>query len=1226
MLTRLELIGFKSFADKTRFDFAPGITAVVGPNGSGKSNVVDAVKWVLGEQSAKALRGGEMADVIFNGSSTRKSLGLAEVSLVFDNRRKHLNTDAEEVQVTRRVYRDGQGEYLINGQLARLKDIRELFVGSGAGHGAYSVIEQGRVDALLTASTKDRRAVFEEAAGISRFKAKKAESLKQLAQVEGDLTRVRDVLQELEKQLRTLRLQAAKAQRHQEYTGRLRELRVDLGVREYRELVEAVSAEEAVLADLRAAAAEAAARTESGDRELAGLDSHLSATLDALRDRASASAAARQTIGATEATAKAETGQLAGLDTELRRLGKQRVDLARRLAALDAEWTATAAELAQVSVAAAEEQARADGTTAALAAVTGRIAELTTQTERDREAQFALVGRAAKLQGEAGGLRSEADRLQRELSRKLTESERTSRQHDALEAVLADLSRTDSDVQQKLAGARKSHDEHLTYRDHLRKQADGLQAELEGQREARSALRGRVEVLEGLQRSFDGIGAGVRAVLDRRAAGDPLLASCVAGLVTDFLAAPNDVAAVIDLALGDAAQRFVVTDPTRMDELALALAELPGRVGLVPFVPPSPGGRGVRGEGESGPGTNGLETGLDSQESPSPLTPNPQGRGEQKLSALVTCDRSDLGGLPELLLGNVFLVPDLAAARRLQADQPAARCVTRAGELLEPDGTVTVGPLGTGTGVLSRKSELRELTRRIGEHDAEIHARETQQVTYRRQADSLDAPIHALETEMQALSGEAGTLRDQLRDQRQVQERLAGMIELTRQEAGHLEGEHRRADAAWTETARQWDAAEVDGRALKDRLATADAELAAARLDRDRKQEENVAAQVALGRVNEQLSALRERADESAAARAQRYADADALDQLERGARARRTAGELAVLRATAAAADGYARKQAAERDAVGLTADEAALRDRRDRLHAALKELREFGDDHKDRVHARELVARDLTNRRDALTARIREDYGLKLADLLADPTPAVADDTPAPAADPKAVQAEIEELRAKITKLGSVNLEALDELAAVEKRELDLRTQHDDLVAGEKGLMDIIQEINTNSRKLFVETLAVVRGHFQELFRKLFGGGMADIVLEDSDDPLDAGIEVTARPPGKELRNLSLLSGGERTLTAIALLLAIFRSRPSPFCLLDEVDAALDEANTARLAAALGEFLDRSQFIVITHKKRTMAVADVLYGITMQESGVSKQVAVRFEDWPDEADRQAA
>jgi chromosome segregation protein len=330
MLQRLELIGFKSFADRTRFDFAAGVTAVVGPNGSGKSNVVDAVRWLLGEQSAKSLRGGEMTDVIFNGSSTRKSLGLAEVTMTFDNARRLLAFDADEVRVTRRVYRDGEGEYLINNQPARLKDIKDLFLGTGAGHGAYSVIEQGRVDALLAASTKDRRQIFEEAAGISRFKAKKVETLRKLDRVDADLLRVNDILSELDKQLRTLRLQAAKAQRYQAYTARLKELRVSVGRAEYRDLTAALDREEAGLAGLRAELAEATAAAEVGEEELRKLDWEVSRTEDTLRHQEARLADARQQIAAHEASAKAERGQAAGLEAELLRLGKQRAELGAR--------------------------------------------------------------------------------------------------------------------------------------------------------------------------------------------------------------------------------------------------------------------------------------------------------------------------------------------------------------------------------------------------------------------------------------------------------------------------------------------------------------------------------------------------------------------------------------------------------------------------------------------------------------------------------------------------------------------------------------------------------------------------------------------------------------------------------------------------------------------------------------------------------------------------------
>jgi chromosome segregation protein len=353
----------------------------------------------------------------------------------------------------------------------------------------------------------------------------------------------------------------------------------------------------------------------------------------------------------------------------------------------------------------------------------------------------------------------------------------------------------------------------------------------------------------------------------------------------------------------------------------------------------------------------------------------------------------------------------------------------------------------------------------------------------------------------------------------------------------------------------------------------------------------------------------------------------------------------LATLRATAAAAAAYADKEARERQAADLSARRDGLRSARQRLQDELKDSRDAWSAQRDRAHARELAVRDLANRRGAVAQRVRDEYGTDLASLgqetgdrgqeteemsgavgseeLVKLTPVPGLEDLSPVSCPLSPSHEITDLRQKIAKLGSVNLESLDELAAVEKREADLRGQFDDLAASRAKLQQIIDQINADSRALFSETLAAVRQHFQELFRKLFGGGMADVVLEDESDVLESGIEITARPPGKERQRLSLLSGGERALTAVALLLAIFRSKPSPFCLLDEVDAAMDEANTQRLAGLVREFSDRSQFVVITHKKRTMAAADVLHGVTMQESGVSKLVAVRFEDWPDEAQK---
>jgi len=1195
MLKRLELIGFKSFADKTRFDFAPGVTAVVGPNGSGKSNVVDAVKWVLGEQSAKSLRGGEMVDVIFNGSSTRKSLGMAEVTMTFDNTRRLLSLDGDEVQITRRVYRDGQSEYLINGQMARLKDIRELFLGSGAGHGAYSVIEQGRVDALLMASTKDRRIIFEEAAGISRFRSRKLETLRKLERVEADLQRVRDILQELDKRLRTLRLQAAKAQRYVEYTDRLKSLRIGLGRRDYQDLTETLTRESDKLASLQTEARVAAAGAHTGEARLGELDIALAHSDDDLRKQEARAAAARQQIATQDAAIKYERGQTTGLETELLRLGQQRADLGTRLRVVEADLARTVADLTQVTITTATEQAATDAATAALAAVSARIAELTRQTQADRDVQFQLVGRVARLQSDSHTLRAECDRLTREQARKLAEAERTARQHDALGTMLADLSRTDADLREKLDGAKQNHADHITNRDALRQQADALQLDLESKRQARSDLLGRADILDGLERSFEGIGAGVRHILDRLAKNDPALTS-IAGLVANFLTAPRDVAALIDLALGDAAQRFVVMNADDIPTLAATLGELPGRVGFVPL------------------NTNDVK-------SHNPVA-DASGSFGLRASTLVHVERADLASLPHRLLGNVIVVDDLATAREHASTTPGFRYISRRGELLEPDGTLTVGPTQSGTDILSRKAELRDLGERITMLDREIETRETEQAAHRRQADALGPHIRALETEITALGGEAGTLRDRIREQRQIHEQQTGLLDLLRQEASTLETEAGRSRAAWESTSRDAENAERDERALREKLAHADTELTECQLERESRQDAHLAAQLALSRVKDQLSGLQQRQVYLDTELRQRRIDAVNLSSMERSARGKLTDSTLAMLRASAIAAEAYGQKEESERAAAAATSQRNAIRESRDSLQSSLRELRETATRHNDRAHAHELLVRDLTNRRESLLARLREDYGIDLSVMTdaagtdAGPVPL----TPAINLDPEDVQAEIDDLKRKIAKLGSVNLEALDELADIEKREGDLKSQHDDLTEGQKKLLDIINQINADSRRLFLDLMTTVRGHFLELFRKLFGGGTADVVLEDESDPLESGIDVTARPPGKELRSISLLSGGERTLTAIALLLAIFRSRPSPFCLLDEVDAALDEANTARLSAALREFLDRSQFIIITHKKRTMAMADMLYGITMQESGISKQVVVKFEDWPED------
>lgn len=1199
MLKSLELVGFKSFAERTRIDFAPGITGVVGPNGSGKSNVVDAVRWILGEQSAKSLRGGEMADVIFNGSSSRKSVGLAEVTVVFDNSRRLLAVDADEVQLTRRVYRDGTGEYLINGHAARLKDFKEMFLGSGAGANGYTIIAQGRVDELLQASTKDRRDIFDEAAGISRFKARKLETLRKLESVEINLTRSKDRLDSLEAQLRTLRMQAAKAQKFKEYSDRLRDLRLGLGLREFRELTATLDAEQLVLAELQAEVAGANQQTAELEQSLQRLDREVSRAEDGLRHQEGRLAEARQLIAGFDSTLKHERSAAAAHEAELIKIGRARAELGHRTRSIESEVARALAEAAAAEEQLVSERARAEAAAADLARANREVAELDRAIADDRDRQFELVGAAAAARSTATATLAQVERLQKEYTRKRAEIEQAAARRAALAEALDGLARADEDVQAQLVAARDRLAQLRTDRTGLTERAARVQHSLEGLRVRQGDLHGRVEVLEDLERSLDGLGAGVRHLLGQmqvEAANGAVTGPFteIVGLVADLLTVPHEIAPLVELALGESAQRFVVHSSGAIDAIARAAGEWPGRVGFIPLAP--------------------------SGASPPANVPYPV------LSALVA---GEPPGLAAQLLGNVLLVDSLEAARAMRFGGPAFRIVSRAGELLEPDGTLTVGPARTESGLVSRKSELRDLLEQSRILAGQIGSTGTELADLRRQADLADNTIEAVEAEIELISGEAGGLQQKIARQRQQVEQLDEAINLGRQESGALEQEVRRCEGAWVQAKEEAEEAERAEEDLRNRLADAAESLRLAEEKRGADQEVSTAAQVALGRAVAERDRAGERAAQLEGDLRKRRVEAVDLDATDRTARARLAESTLGMLRASAGQAEAYREKEHRERLIADLTGKAESGRAARECTREELRTLRAGWQERQAQAHARELAVHDLLSRRDGIALRIREDYGLDLAELDREDSPRQAspDELPPPAESHQ----QIEELKKKLARLGSVNMEALEELARVEGEYNGLREQHDDLNAARQSLQDVIDAINIDSRKLFLETLGAVRGHFQELFRKLFGGGQADVVLEEGADVLESGIEITARPPGKELRTLSLLSGGEKTLSAIALLLAIFRAKPSPFCILDEVDAALDEANTTRLAGVLREFLDQSQFIVVTHKKRTMAAADRLWGVTMQESGVTRLLPMRFEDWPvevnaDESDGEQA
>jgi chromosome segregation protein len=1259
MLKRLELAGFKSFAEKTTFDFGDGLTAIVGPNGSGKSNLIDAVRWILGEQSAKSLRGGEMADVIFNGSASRRSFGMAEVTMTFDNHRRALATETEEVQVTRRVYRSGEGEYLINQQPCRLKDIKDLFLGTGAGSDAYCIIEQGRVDSLLQASTRERRDIFEEAAGISRFKAKKTETLRKLERVDQNLERLKDIIDEVEKQLRSVKLQAAKAQRYQEHSGRLKELRVALGLQELHQLSEKLAAETAVLDGLRAALQERAAQSAGWEADMQRLEAVLAQLDDRLREQEGLLATARQQIRAEETTLNHEAALSADLEAELGRTRGRLAELSGRVAALAETVRRSRDELREVEALGEGQREASRALEEGLQATVNRLAELAQQVSADKDSHLEQMRRLALLQNDAISYKAQVDNLLRERDRLRHRTEQAAESLASLDVELEQLTGADATLQSRLAGARQRLAELRQERERLGRLRDETHEALSGLRQQRSGLASRVEVLEGLERSHEGLGTGAREVFRLLEQPDPGPWRTVVGMVADVLTVRREYAPLIDLALGEWAQRFLVRDA---GELAEALAQhaqpFSGRVSFLPLRPTASGQRpAAEGPQAEGRRPNRLievsllgRVRMPLSREGTPAHPGVVAPAE----AVVSCDNPELADLPAQLLGRTLIVRDLATARAIAAHTTGYRLVTLQGELLEPDGTLTVGTHHAEAGILSRKSELRELRQQVAALDRRIAETERDLADLRERVAALDGQAAAQEEEVTVLAEQAADLRARLERHRDRRQGLHEEVLDSRDQIVQLEREAGELGRSWRAAHEQAVEAEAKAQEVAARQRQAETEIRERELERERRQQESTQARVALAKVEERLSALRAHHGQLEADLRQRQQEQAEAEEGLRGCRSRLTDSERTMLGASAALARLYLDKESAERQVADLTAERASHRQERVRLANLAQSVRAEWRAQQEQAHARELAVNDLRHRRDTLCDRLREDYQLDLARLyeqLTNPAPAptaegstsgegpaagqpaedAAAPEPGPAAptleslgvltlDPAQANEEIAELRRKLSRLGSVNLDSLQELSELETRAGALQAQFDDLTAAKRSLEEIINKINQDSRRLFTETFVAIRTHFQELFRKLFGGGMADIVLEDESDILESGIEINARPPGKELRSISLMSGGEKTLTAVALLLAIFRSKPSPFCLLDEVDAALDEANIGRFTAVLREFLDQSQFIIITHSKKTMAMADVLYGITMQESGISKRVSVRFEDWPDD------
>ena len=1188
-LEKVVLNGFKSFADKTEFVFDSPITAIVGPNGCGKSNVVDAVKWVLGEQSVKSLRSGHMADVIFGGSSSRKPLGAAEVILVMSNSdgvgARPLPIEAEEVQVSRKIYKSGESEYRINGKICRLKDVRELFMDTGVSAKAYSILEQGQVEYLVSASKTDRRFIFEEAAGISKYKAHKKEALRKLERTEQNLLRLADILGEVAKRLRSVKLQAGRARSYLQYTQRLKDLQVNYSLVEYaKNLTQTNEKQEAlgrVTEHLEALAAEVAKEDtliSTLGEEIIEAEHRLSNTGNRLVSVQSKIEQKLQRIEFLRARVSELQQRKESAAEKIEKLREQMSAFQRNCSQYEDESAGCEKMLEEKTrdIKQLEENIRK---------VSAECLSLDAQLEDEKSGIIDIVRRTAQLHNEVqsisvyrDNLSSQKDRLAGRAQTARAELEKLLTERAQHNARLGDVEKVLGELKESLDSKRKSSEE-------LDESLVADNKRLVRSKEAASALNSELAILTDMEKRCEGLKPGVKSILQNRSVENNRF-DYVEGLLADIIRADVEYANAVEAVLEGQTDALVSSSTSRMLGDAEQIAELDGRVNFVCLDRIEP-----------------LVEDID-------LSKLSCVRG--RLVEFVKFD-GRYAPLAWKLLGKTLVVDSVNDAVNLAGRATNGyECVTLKGEFVDADGMIKLGPLGKATGLISRKSRLRQLqetiagiSNEIAEIESHIEKNNQTKVHLDKLCKDLRTAVYEANTEQMQISSKLSVTEQNIKRLKEEEPLIASEIDLLAEQI---------AQSVQKEYDSKQKLHELE---VVNNQRTAHIEQLEATYAEQKQQQEASTARltdlkIASGQIAEQSKALKQAiASLQSQMQENRTAAATAREEtencVEQLAEAQRD-----ILNCEAAVSELFVEKEKNQYDSRLLQGEVESLSKKRKQTEELIRVKRSEKSQTEQRTNELKIELSQLEVRLQDLLERVREDLQIDLAEAYKDYTDQDV--------DWGAIREEITALKGKIERLGNVNVDAIDEQEALEQRHDFLSTQVQDLNSSRGQLQQLINRLNKKSREKFQQTFEEIRGHFQEIFRKLFGGGKADIILEDAEDILDAGIEVIARPPGKETRSISLLSGGEKSMTALALLFSVFKTKPSPFCFLDEVDAALDEANNERFNMLVQEFQKHSQFIIITHAKRTMSIADVLFGITMQVRGVSKKISVRFGEYDEE------
>jgi chromosome segregation protein len=1236
-IKRIEICGFKSFVEKTSISFPDPITAVVGPNGCGKSNIVDAIRWVMGEQSAKHLRGRAMEDVIFAGSESRGPAGLAEVSLTFDA--SGLGADAApggvpwgavgptEIVVTRRLYRDGESEYLLNGVPSRLRDVVDFFLGTGVGSKAYAIIEQGRIGFIVSSRPEDRRGLIDEAAGITKYKVKKRAAERRMDSTRQHLLRVSDIVGEIEGRLRSLRLAAQKAERYKRYKGELKDLELWSAAQRY---LGHLAEEKSLLSEL----AEIGERHETAARGLAVEEASVEAERLAVTEELNELGAAKDDLFALSNRAQLDLQRAEHQEDEAEQLAARAAAARREIEELAGRMASEAAAMSELEgqlfrleedAAASRdayeaEERRHDELRSALGearaeleAAIGDLASAQARIARNEAARDAAAARREDLEKRLGGLGAES----------AAASERLVALGAEADAIASSL----DELEGRRAGLRERKRAEETRQEGLRVEISRGELELETLREEAHRRRSRLASLSEIQDRYESFQKGVRAIMQKRREREGLgETSGIKAVVADIVEAPPELEAAVEAVLGERLGNIIVeSHDVGVEAIEYLKSRSEGRSSFIPLglrapmaaappVPVGPLGAAPVGAVLYDAG-GGVSTDVPSAAAlPMPLFAPaaadggwPSGDGVRgPILELIGYDRA-YDRVAAYLLGDVLVVENLQRALELWRETHTTKTiVTLDGEVVDPHGVVSGGSRESSVGVLEQKREIRELGAVVLKLEADMQGALDRHVATKRELaeaaralEELDATLRADEVAM------VGKTKDLDRARAELDRLEARRADLERQAADlgrALEETERAHQVALGALASDWIVVEEAERRAGDRRA---ASLAlAAEVDTviaERTTLKVAAAQAEDRRDHARATLARLGAERSEhGLRSERLAEAAA----EELARAERLRAEAARLRETAALAQAEAEARARAHGERQSAVEErhAALTEREAELRAARAEVARLSQT----LSRLELRRQEVTLRRTSLDEQTAARYAdVSLVAVVVDYhlRPPVGE----------VEEARMTELRGLIDRMGEINLTAIEESAELQKRFDFLTAQRADLESAVSQLETAIEKINRASRKRFRETFDAIDAKFREVYPRMFGGGRAHLALTDERDLLETGVDIVAHPPGKKvMQNIELLSGGEKALTAVSLLFAIFLVKPSPFCVLDEVDAPLDEANVGRFNQMVRAMTDRSQFILITHNRRTMEIADRLCGITMETPGISKLVSV--------------